>query len=188
MVIPPWPGLKVEAEHATSGRCLERVHGQPHFVKSGLLSNRFFLSSLTLRSSLTGSRKRATEHHNGSTSFGRPEATIASATFIVRNYARQLRNRLETTTVGGQATSSSPAEVPAWAQGQLSPAQRWLAISSMPSSAMGPLKFTLQACSLGSHQQRTRPAAESHTLRWFGLADPPSDSSYIACLAFWASR
>jgi hypothetical protein len=84
--------VEVEAEHADERALLERVLASRHFVKSGLLSR--FLRYICERS-LTGGGHALTEHHIGVHVFGRPEGYDCSADNIVRNYARQLRNRLE---------------------------------------------------------------------------------------------
>src|SRR6201996_6165972 len=84
--------FEVEAEHAEARALLERILASRHFVKSGLLSR--FLRYICERS-LTGGGQALTEHHIGVHVFGRPEGYDCSADNIVRNYARQLRNRLE---------------------------------------------------------------------------------------------
>jgi hypothetical protein len=84
--------VEVEAEHADERALLERVLASRHFVKSGLLSR--FLRYICERS-LTGGGNALTEHHIGVHVFGRPEGYDCSADNIVRNYARQLRNRLD---------------------------------------------------------------------------------------------
>jgi hypothetical protein len=84
--------VEVEAEHAEARALLERILASRHFVKSGLLSR--FLRYICERS-LTGGGHALTEHHIGVHVFGRPEDYDCSADNIVRNYARQLRNRLE---------------------------------------------------------------------------------------------
>ena len=83
---------ELEAEHAEERALLERILGSRHFVKSALLSR--FLRYIC-ESYLAGSEKTLTEHHIGVHVFGRPERYDCSADNIVRNYARQLRNRLD---------------------------------------------------------------------------------------------
>jgi hypothetical protein len=71
---------------------LERILASRHFAKSNLLSR--FLRYICERS-LLGAGNALTEHHIGVHVFGRPESYDCSADNIVRNYARQLRNRLD---------------------------------------------------------------------------------------------
>ena len=71
---------------------LERILASRHFAKSNLLSR--FLRYICERS-LLGAGNALTEHHIGVHVFGRPEGYDCSADNIVRNYARQLRNRLD---------------------------------------------------------------------------------------------
>jgi hypothetical protein len=71
---------------------LERILASRHFAKSNLLSR--FLRYICERS-LLGAENALTEHHIGVHVFGRPESYDCSADNIVRNYARQLRNRLD---------------------------------------------------------------------------------------------
>ena len=80
--------VDVELERAL----LERILASRHFAKSNLLSR--FLRYICERS-LTGAENALTEHHIGVHVFGRPEGYDCSADNIVRNYARQLRNRLD---------------------------------------------------------------------------------------------
>ena len=84
--------VELEAEHAEERALLERVLASRHFAKSGLLSR--FLRYICERS-LTGGGNALTEHHIGVHVFGRPDGYDSSADNIVRNYARQLRNRLD---------------------------------------------------------------------------------------------
>jgi len=84
--------VEVEAEHADERALLERILASRHFVKSGLLSR--FLRYICERY-LAGAGNTLTEHHIGVNVFGRPEGYDCSADNIVRNYARQLRNRLD---------------------------------------------------------------------------------------------
>ena len=84
--------VEIEPEHADERALLERILASRHFVKSGLLSR--FLRYICERS-LTGGGHALTEHHIGVHVFGRPEGYDCSADNIVRNYARQLRNRLD---------------------------------------------------------------------------------------------
>jgi hypothetical protein len=84
--------VEVEAEHAEARALLERILASRHFVKSGLLSR--FLRYICERS-LTGGGHALTEHHIGVHVFGRSQGYDCSADNIVRNYARQLRNRLD---------------------------------------------------------------------------------------------
>jgi hypothetical protein len=80
--------VDVELERAL----LERILASRHFAKSNLLSR--FLRYICERS-LLGAGNALTEHHIGVHVFGRPEGYDCSADNIVRNYARQLRNRLD---------------------------------------------------------------------------------------------
>ena len=80
--------IDVELERAL----LERILASRHFAKSNLLSR--FLRYICERS-LLGAGNALTEHHIGVHVFGRPEGYDCSADNIVRNYARQLRNRLD---------------------------------------------------------------------------------------------
>jgi hypothetical protein len=80
--------VDVEFERAL----LERILASRHFAKSNLLSR--FLRYICERS-LLGAGNALTEHHIGVHVFGRPEGYDCSADNIVRNYARQLRNRLD---------------------------------------------------------------------------------------------
>ena len=84
--------IELEAEHAEERALLERVLASRHFAKSGLLSR--FLRYICDRS-LIGGGNALTEHHIGVHVFGRPDGYDSSADNIVRNYARQLRNRLD---------------------------------------------------------------------------------------------
>ena len=84
--------VEPEAEHAEERALLERVLASRHFAKSGLLSR--FLRYVCERS-FTGGGHALTEHHIGVHVFGRPDGYDSSADNIVRNYARQLRNRLD---------------------------------------------------------------------------------------------
>jgi hypothetical protein len=84
--------VELEAEHAKERALLERILASRHFVKSGLLSR--FLRYICERS-LSGCGSALTEHHIGVHVFGRLEGYDCSADNIVRNYARQLRNRLD---------------------------------------------------------------------------------------------
>lgn len=80
--------IDVELERAL----LERILASRHFAKSNLLSR--FLRYICERS-LLGAGNALTEHHIGVHVFGRSESYDCSADNIVRNYARQLRNRLD---------------------------------------------------------------------------------------------
>ena len=84
--------VEVEAEHADERALLARILASRHFVKSGLLSR--FLRHICERY-LAGGGNALTEHHIGVYVFGRPAGYDCSADNIVRNYARQLRNRLD---------------------------------------------------------------------------------------------
>jgi hypothetical protein len=84
--------VEIEEEHAEKRALLERILASRHFAKSGLLSR--FLRYICERS-LIGAGNALTEHHIGVHVFGRPEGYDCSADNIVRNYARQLRNRLD---------------------------------------------------------------------------------------------
>jgi hypothetical protein len=84
--------VELEMEHAEQRALLERILATRHFAKSGLLSR--FLRYVCERS-LMGGENVLTEHHIGVHVFGRPEGYDSSADNIVRNYARQLRNRLD---------------------------------------------------------------------------------------------
>jgi hypothetical protein len=84
--------VELEAEHAEERALLERILSSRHFAKSGLLSR--FLRYICERS-FTGGGHALTEHHIGVHVFGRPDGYDSSADNIVRNYARQLRNRLD---------------------------------------------------------------------------------------------
>lgn len=82
----------VETEHAEERSLLDRVISSRHFVKSALLSR--FLRYICERS-FAGDGNALTEHHIGVHVFGRPERYDCSTDNIVRNYARQLRSRLD---------------------------------------------------------------------------------------------
>jgi hypothetical protein len=84
--------VETELEHAEERALLERILASRHFAKSGLLSR--FLRYICERS-LLGAGHALTEHHIGVHVFGRPQGYDCSADNIVRNYARQLRNRLD---------------------------------------------------------------------------------------------
>lgn len=90
--IPSPIHIELEAEHAEERALLERVTSSRHFVKSALLSR--FLRYICERY-LAGDGHALTEHHIGVHVFGRPERYDCSEDNIVRNYARQLRNRLD---------------------------------------------------------------------------------------------
>lgn len=91
-VIPSPVQFEIEAEHAEERALLDRVISSRHFVKSALLSR--FLRYICERS-LAGEGNALTEHHIGVHVFGRPERYDCSTDNIVRNYARQLRGRLD---------------------------------------------------------------------------------------------
>ena len=84
--------VEMEVEHAEERALLDRILASRHFAKSALLSR--FLRYICERS-LLGAENGLTEHHIGVRVFGRPEGYDCSADNIVRNYARQLRNRLD---------------------------------------------------------------------------------------------
>jgi hypothetical protein len=84
--------VEIDVEHAEERALLDRILASRHFAKSGLLSR--FLRYICERS-LRGAGNVLTEHHIGVHVFGRPEGYDCSADNIVRNYARQLRNRLD---------------------------------------------------------------------------------------------
>ena len=90
--IPSPVRVEFEAEHAEERALLERLISSRHFAKSALLSR--FLRYICERY-LAGDGNALTEHHIGVHVFGRPERYDCSADNIVRNYARQLRNRLD---------------------------------------------------------------------------------------------
>jgi hypothetical protein len=90
--IPSPVQFDVAAEHAEERALLDRIIGSRHFVKSVLLSR--FLRYICERS-LAGEGNALTEHHIGVHVFGRPERYDCSTDNIVRNYARQLRGRLD---------------------------------------------------------------------------------------------
>jgi hypothetical protein len=77
-----------EEEHAL----LDRILASRHFAKSPLLSR--FLRYIC-ESHLSGMDNSLTEHHIGVNVFGRAAGYDCSNDNIVRNYARQLRNRLD---------------------------------------------------------------------------------------------
>jgi hypothetical protein len=84
--------VELEIEHADELALLARILASRHFAKSALLSR--FLRYICERS-LLGAGNALTEHHIGVHVFGRPQGYDCSADNIVRNYARQLRNRLD---------------------------------------------------------------------------------------------
>ncbi|HEX6494873.1 MAG TPA: hypothetical protein VF018_05285, partial [Acidobacteriaceae bacterium] len=90
--IPSPVRVEFEAEHAEERALVERLISSRHFSKSALLSR--FLRYICERY-LAGDGNALTEHHIGVQVFGRPERYDCSADNIVRNYARQLRNRLD---------------------------------------------------------------------------------------------
>jgi hypothetical protein len=124
--------VEVEAEHADERALLERVLASRHFVKSGLLSR--FLRYICERS-LTGGGNALTEHHIGVHVFGRPEGYDCSADNIVRNYARQLRNRLEDYYRWEGQSELLRLEVPRGGYKPIFLPLTMDSISSMPSSA-----------------------------------------------------
>jgi hypothetical protein len=71
---------------------LDRILASRHFAKSALLSR--FLRYIC-ESHLAGTDSSLTEHHIGVQVFGRSVGYECSDDNIVRNYARQLRNRLD---------------------------------------------------------------------------------------------
>jgi hypothetical protein len=89
---PPPVQVEAKVEHAEERALLDRILASRHFVKSGLLSR--FLRYVCERY-LAGAGNALTEHHIGVHVFGRSEGYDCSADNIVRNYARQLRNRLD---------------------------------------------------------------------------------------------
>ena len=95
------PEMKTAAPSGTSDAAdgqpeeralLERILASRHFVKSALLSR--FLRYIC-ESHLAGTDNSLTEHHIGVQVFGRSVGYECSEDNIVRNYARQLRNRLD---------------------------------------------------------------------------------------------
>jgi hypothetical protein len=124
--------FEVEAEHAEARALLERILASRHFVKSGLLSR--FLRYICERS-LTGGGHALTEHHIGVHVFGRPEGYDCSADNIVRNYARQLRNRLEDYYRREGQSELLRLEVPRGGYKPIFLPLTMDSISSMPSSA-----------------------------------------------------
>jgi hypothetical protein len=78
--------------HTEERALLDRILASRHFAKSALLS-RFLL--YICESHLAGTDSSLTEHHIGVHVFGRSVGYECSDDNIVRNYARQLRNRLD---------------------------------------------------------------------------------------------
>jgi hypothetical protein len=78
--------------HTEERALLNRILGSRHFAKSALLSR--FLRYIC-ESHLAGTETSLTEHHIGVQVFGRSVGYECSDDNIVRNYARQLRNRLD---------------------------------------------------------------------------------------------
>jgi hypothetical protein len=78
--------------HTEERALLDRILASRHFAKSALLSR--FLHYIC-ESHLAGTDSSLTEHHIGVQVFGRSVGYECSDDNIVRNYARQLRNRLD---------------------------------------------------------------------------------------------
>ncbi len=102
-------------------------------MKSALLSR--FLRYIC-ESSLSGDGNALTEHHIGVHVFGRPERYDCSADNIVRNYARQLRNRLDDYYRWDGRSEALRLEVP---RGGYKPVFIRLAVDTLPAAAEDPV-------------------------------------------------
>lgn len=150
--IPSPAQVEVEAEHAEERALLERVICSRHFVKSALLSR--FLRYICERS-LRGDGNALTEHHIGVHVFGRPERYDCSEDNIVRNYARQLRTRLDDYYRWEGRSEALRLEVP---RGGYKPVFVPVAADPLPAVVEGPVAVVSPAAIAEPHVSRS--------LRW----------------------
>jgi hypothetical protein len=92
LVEPSAPETRLETSNSAESAALERILASKHFAKAPLLSS--FLR-FVCEAALSNSEARVTEQEIGVLVFHRDEDYDPGEDNIVRNYARQLRKRLE---------------------------------------------------------------------------------------------
>jgi hypothetical protein len=158
--IPSPVHIELEAEHAEERALLERVASSRHFAKSALLSR--FLRYICERY-LAGAGHALTEHHIGVHVFGRPERYDCSADNIVRNYARQLRNRLDDYYRWEGRKEPLRLEVP---RGGYKPIFVPLTVDPSPTGAQEPLALVTPARAAEVTSATVAKAQGNRSLRW----------------------